>query len=117
MTVGYQHISNFGAWAFDCPDGTWTARLDQKAWGKSTNLMLFFTDTATDARYWFSVWHSSGYGPRKGGHDFKRDAEAGDLFELTTKHTKGGNPELTTARKLTPADHAPARAIVGQEEP
>ena len=68
--------------------------------------MLFFTDTATDEKYWFSVWHRDGYGPRKGGHDFKRDAEPGDLFELTTKKTKGDNPNLITARKLTPAPDA-----------
>jgi hypothetical protein len=68
--------------------------------------MLYFTDDATDARYWFSVWHRDSYTPRKGGVDFKRDAEPGDVFELTTKKSKDGNPNLISARKITPSPAA-----------
>jgi hypothetical protein len=37
------------------------------------------------------------------GHDFRNDAEPGDLFEFTTNKTKNGNPDLKSARKITPA--------------
>jgi hypothetical protein len=117
MTLGYQHIGNRDAWVFDCPEGTWTARLDQMAWGKSQNLILYFTDEATSERYWFSVFHRNGYKPRDNGHDFKRDAQPGDLFELTTKKTKGGNPDLKSARKLSPVPEAPTVESSTPEEP
>ena len=106
MTHGYRDIIGWEEYEFDCPEGTWTGRLDQKAWGNSTNLMLYFTDQATSRKYWFSVWHRNAYNPRNGGLDFKREAEPGDLFELTTKKTKNGNPNLITARKITLAEIA-----------
>jgi hypothetical protein len=90
-------------WQFDCPEGTWIGRLDRKEWGKSTNLRLYFTDVVNEARYWLSVWHLNSYAPRKGGVDFKRDADAGEVFELTTSKNKSGTPNLISARKITPA--------------
>lgn len=87
-------------WQFGCPEGTWTGRLDKKAWGKGSNLILYFTAEATGAQYWFSVWHLDGYTPRKGGVNFKHEAEPGEVFELTTAKTKGGTPNLISARKI-----------------
>jgi hypothetical protein len=101
MILGHQHISNWNDYEFDCPEGKWMGRLEQLAWGKSTNLILYFADTATDRRYRLSVFAGSQYKPRDGSHDFRHDAQPGDLFELTTKKTKNGNPDLTSARKIT----------------
>jgi hypothetical protein len=103
MTEGYRKITNWNDWTFDCPEGTWTGRLDQKAWGKSQNLILYFSDVATGKQYWFSVFNRNGYRAREGGESFKTDAEPGDVFELMTNKTKSGNPDLKSARKLAPA--------------
>src|SRR5277367_6010175 len=103
MTLGYKHLADRDTWEFGCPEGTWTGRVDQKAWGKSQNLILYFTDEATGARYWFSVFSRNDYRARDGGDSFKTDAEPGDVFELTTKKTASGNPDLKSARKISPA--------------
>jgi hypothetical protein len=100
MIVGLKHLANRDAWRFGCPEGTWTGRLDDKAWGKSLNLILYFTDEATGDQCWFSVFSRNGYRARDDGDSF-RDAALGDVFELTTKKTKSGNPDLTSARKIT----------------
>jgi hypothetical protein len=99
---GVDHFPGHALYEMGAPEGTWTARLDRKAWGKSTNLILYFTDQATGGKHWISVWHLNKYNPRKGGLNFKSDAEPGELFELTTKTTKNGNTNLLTARKLGP---------------
>jgi hypothetical protein len=97
----HQELANWNDYAFDCPEGTWTARLEQKAWGKSANLILCFADVTTGQKYRLSVFSSTRYKPRDGSHDFRNDAEAGELFALTTKKTKTGNPDLKSARKIT----------------
>jgi hypothetical protein len=99
---GHKEITNWNEYAFDCPEGTWTATLEQKAWGKSSNLILCFADIATGSKYRLSVFSGTRYSPRDGSHDFRNDAEPGELFELTTKKTKAGNPDLRSARKITP---------------
>ena len=98
---GHKQIANWNEYAFDCPEGTWTATLEQKAWGKSANLILCFADIATGSKYRLSVFSNSQYKPRDGSHDFRNDAEPGDIFELTTKKTKSGNPDFKSARKIT----------------
>jgi hypothetical protein len=98
---GYQHFADRLQYEFDCPEGTWTARLDHKAWGKSQNLILYVTDTVTGAKKWLSVFESNGYRSRDESHDFRNDAEPGDVFEFTTNNTKGGYPNLKSARKIT----------------
>jgi hypothetical protein len=97
---GHKQLANWNEYAFDCPEGTWTAALEQKAWGKSANLILCLADLATGQKYRLSVFSSTQYKPRDGSHDFRNDAEPGDTFELTTKKTKSGNPDLKSARKL-----------------
>lgn len=96
----HKQITNWNDYTFDCPEGTWTAKLEQKAWGKSANLILCFADAATGSKYRLSVFSNTRYKPRDGSHDFRNDAEPGELFELTTKKTKSGNPDLKSARKL-----------------
>jgi hypothetical protein len=103
MTKRYRKLVNWQDWSFGCPEGEWRGRLDHKAWGDSSNLMLFFSEEITGEKYWFSVFHTYQYRPRDGGHDFKNDAESGDMFELKTKKTKSGNPNLLSARKIATA--------------
>lgn len=98
--IGHNQLREWNDYAFDCPDGTWTARFEQKAWGKSANLILCFADLATAGKYRLSVFSSTRYRPRDGSHDFRNDAEPGELFELTTRKTRNGNPDLKSARKL-----------------
>jgi len=99
MTEGYRTFANASEYTFDCPDGVWTGTLDHKAWGKTLNLILYFTDQDTGAKYWFSVFHGERYKPRDGSVDFKNEAEPGETFSLTTSHTKTGNPVLQSAQK------------------
>jgi hypothetical protein len=76
MTEAYRHIANADEYEFGCPEGTWTARLDQKAWGKSINLLLYFTDATTGRKYWFSVFRNpstKAYTTRDNSHDFNHD--------------------------------------------
>lgn len=88
-------------YTFGCPVGTWTASIDFKVWGRSKNLALFVTDTATGEKWWLSVFHLNDYRPCKGGPSFADDIRIGDTVELTTTHTKKtGKPHLETARKL-----------------
>ena len=99
----HKHIADWNQYEFDCPEGTWTAVLEQKAWGKSANLILCFADTASRRKYRLSVFSRNGYRPRDDSHDFRNDAEPGEKFELSTKKTKNGNPDLKSARKITEA--------------
>lgn len=106
MIQGYRHFTDWEQYIFDCPEGIWTARLDHKAWGNSQNLILYATATTTGAKCSLSVFSRDSYKPRDKGHDFRNDAEPGDLFEFTTNKTKGGYPNLKSARKITPAIEA-----------
>jgi hypothetical protein len=99
-TPGHKQLTNWNDYAFDCPEGTWTATLEQKAWGKSSNLILCFADRATGSKYRLSVFSRTRYKPRDDSHDFHNDAKPGEVFELTTKKTKTGNPDLKSARKI-----------------
>jgi hypothetical protein len=104
MTESYWKSNNWNDWTLDCPEGTWTGRLDQKAWGKSSNMILYFSDQATGRKYRFSVFSRNRYRPRDNGHDFLHDAEPGDVFELTTNKTRRrGTPNLNSARKIASA--------------
>jgi hypothetical protein len=96
MTEGFRKFQNHEDYPFGCPVGAWVGRLDHAAWGKSKNLILYFTNTADGERYWFSVYHAQGYKPRKGDYDF-RDAKPGMVFEIETTETKSGNPNLVNA--------------------
>jgi hypothetical protein len=94
-------MSDPKAYPLACPDRqTWTARLDAKAWGRSSNLMLYLTDIDTGARLRVSVWHLNSYRARNGrGPDFHHEAQVGDTFELQTVMTRSGTPNLLRAVK------------------
>jgi len=100
MTKGFRHFENAADYQFGCPEGTWTAQLDHKAWGQSRNLILYFSDVNTGKKHWFSVFHANDYKPQDMSLSFRDGAEAGDIFELKTAKTKKGGPKLSTARKI-----------------
>lgn len=102
--LNYKHLSTSRfEYGFDCPVGSWTARLDAKAWGKSKgNLLLYFTDQGSGGRYALSVFWTKGYGPERGVINFKSDAEPGDMFQLQTEKTRTGIVKLVHAVRAEP---------------
>src|SRR5262245_14168340 len=108
MILGYRHFTQASDYEFGCPDGAWTGRLDHKAWGKTRSMILYFSHTETGSKYWFSLFFESGYRPRDGGFDFKNDGHPGDVFLVTTGHTKTGNPVFQSAQRIdTPRQDEP----------
>lgn len=89
------------SYAFDCPQGTWTGRLEQIIWKQPTTLVLCFIDMATGNRYQLERQKGTCYRPLDGTHDFQADAAPGDIFQLRTRKTKHGYPDLKSARKIT----------------
>jgi hypothetical protein len=87
-------------YAFDCPEGTWTGRLEQIIWKQPTTLVLCFTDTATGKRYQLERKKGTRYMPCDGGHDFQAHATPGDVFRLRTRKTKLAYPDLKSACKV-----------------
>ncbi|HXM42497.1 MAG TPA: hypothetical protein VN924_14685 [Bryobacteraceae bacterium] len=69
-----------------CPEGKWTAQLDNKAWIKdrTQNLILYFSEVGTGQKYWFSVFWPNGYSADDKGLSFKDDVQPGDV--LGTDH-------------------------------
>jgi hypothetical protein len=88
-------------YAYECPEGKWTGRLEETSWRNSTELLLCFADVATGRRYQIRRLIGSHYMPTDRSHDFHHDAAAGDVFELTIKRTVNGYPDLKSARKIT----------------
>jgi hypothetical protein len=112
MIKGLGHFDAAYLYQYDCPDGTWTGRLDERAWGKSANLILYFSDIESRQKYWLSVFWDNGYRTNN-GQDFRHDAEPGDLFELTTGRTKTGKPKLISAVKIQASVPRAANDIPG----
>ena len=102
MTEGFWSVEDRADYVFGCPEGTWTARLDEKAWGKAKagNLILYFSEVGTDRRYWFSVYQQNGYCADDGALSFKNDVEPGTMLTLTTAKTRTGNPRLKAAQRI-----------------
>jgi hypothetical protein len=95
-------------YTFDCPVGTWRARLDMKAWGKGRNILLYFTETATGRKYCICVFDASYYTPEDRGFDFRRAGEPGDIFELKTAKTRTGRTRFLSAKHVAaPEEWAP----------
>jgi hypothetical protein len=86
-------------YGMDTPEGQWTGRLDELAWGQSSNLFCFFTDTASGKKYRLSVFNEKGYMPSKGGPAFDQEL-LGGIFEITTGKSKKGLPTFLTAKKV-----------------
>lgn len=86
-------------YVMDAPEGTWTGRLDDQAWGKSQNLFVFFTEAASGKKYRLSVFHNKAYKPSKEGPAFDEEP-VGGTFEISTAKSKSGLPSLISARKI-----------------
>jgi hypothetical protein len=100
MIDSFRSIENWQDYTLGCPEGTWNARLDNKAWGKSQNLILYFSEIGTDQKYWLSVFAQDSYCARDRGFSF-RDIEPGAVFELITSKSKAGYPKLESARQVS----------------
>jgi hypothetical protein len=99
MAEDFRKFEDAADYEFGAPDGAWTARLDHKAWGKSSNLILYFTNLGTGQKHWFSVFWADGYRPRDKAINFKDAAEPDEIFEVATSKTKSGNHVFLSARK------------------
>ena len=101
MIHTYRAFDQAYDYTFGCPYGIWTARLDHKARGKRNNLILYFTQIGTDAKYWLSVFWNDDFKPRDGSFDFKNAGDPGDVFVLTTTHAeKTGHPVFQSAERI-----------------
>jgi len=117
MTESYRNFPLRVQYDFGAPFGIWRARLDHKAWGKSGNLILYFTRLETGGKYWLSVFWDDGYAPRNQTINFKNRGEVGEVFELTIKPTKTGKLAFIAARQISPDDPPAADAIEAPNSP
>jgi hypothetical protein len=94
-----QEVENWAEYSLDCPEGSWTARLDNKAWARQS-IVLYFSECGTERRFRFSIFFSRSYKADDGsGPSFKDDAQPGEHFALTTGKTKTGHSKLLSAQK------------------
>jgi hypothetical protein len=64
MAQSFRTVENWADYSFGCPEGKWIAQLDNKAWGKSKNLILYLSEVGTDQKYWLSVFWRKTTGPK-----------------------------------------------------
>lgn len=96
----HPNLRELKQYQFEAPEGTWNGRLDNLAWGKSTNLFCYFTDLATGDKRRLSVFSRSSYSPYREGPNFKNETP-GNSYEITTGKSKKSNfPTFVNARKL-----------------
>jgi hypothetical protein len=82
----------------EVPGGPWTGRLDFLAWGKSMNLLCYFTDMGTGKRYRMSTFGNLKYKPAKDGPEFdKEEPGTGRRYVITTEPTRTGLAKFLTA--------------------
>lgn len=84
---------------FNAPEGEWFGRLDLRAWGKSTNLFLYFSNIETGKKYRLSVFHRQNYKPYKSDINF-RNEPLGNTYKITTGTSKNGFPKFVSAISL-----------------
>ena len=111
MTDSYLKFPHGLTYNFDAPFGTWRARLDHKAWGKSKNLILYFRRVETGEKYGLSVFWRDSYTARDRKINFRDNGEAGEIYELTIKPTRTGKCAFMSARKLDPNEPPAADAL------
>jgi hypothetical protein len=113
----YRNYPYASAYEFDVPFGTWRARLDHKARGKSSNIILYVTEIEVGAKYWLSVFWGDGFAARDRKINFEYSGEVGEVFEFTIKPTKTGNRALMAARKVSPDDPPLVQSATTMEAP
>lgn len=90
-----------GAYRTDAPQGTWTARFDDRAWGKSANLFCYFTELESGERYRLSVFFDKAYRPADGGPAMDEEP-LGRVFRITTGQSKKGLSRFLAAKPVDP---------------
>lgn len=88
-----------GAYRTDAPEGVWTGRLDDRAWGKSANLFCYFTAIDTGERYRLSVFFDKEYRPASGGPAIDQ-ALPGQVFRITTGLSRNGLSRFLLAQPV-----------------
>jgi hypothetical protein len=83
-------------YTYNAPEGHWTGRFDDRAWGKSRNLLVYFTDVDTNQKYRLSVFANNNYKPYQGGPSFRREA-LGNQYRVITERSKNGLPKFLEA--------------------
>ena len=96
---GHPEQEALQGYAFDAPEGVWRGRLDHHAWGKSANLLCYFTDVDSGNRYRLSVFSRGGYKPYGEGPAFDEE-ETGSIYEITTAMSRNGFPKFMSAVRL-----------------
>jgi hypothetical protein len=93
-------VENRADYIFGCPEGTWTARLDNKARGNRSNLVLYLTEIDTGKKYLMSVFWAKGYRCEDQSICFQ-EVNPGAVLKMTTKRTKTGNPRVMSAAVIS----------------
>ncbi len=86
-------------YSFAAPEGEWTAQLDYLRWGKSSNLLCYFTDLDTGEKYFFSAFNDAGYGPRDQSINFRYEMP-GTQYRVKTGHNARGKPYWLSAERI-----------------
>ena len=97
--LNYRDTASLKEYGFDAPEGTWEGVLDDHAWGKSSNLFLYFTNVSTGTKHRLSVFSRSQYQPYQNGPNFKHE-ELGGKYEITTEISSNGLPKFLKAVPL-----------------
>lgn len=84
------------------PDGNWTGRLDDRAWGKSANLFCYFTDIVSAEGYRLCVFFDKEYRPARGGPTMDQEP-LGRVYRITTRQGKKRLSQFVTAEPVDTA--------------
>ncbi|MBL4804616.1 MAG: hypothetical protein JKY71_07095 [Alphaproteobacteria bacterium] len=94
----HPEVETLKSYTDEPPEGLWEGRLDDRAWGRSTNLFCYFTNLETGQKHRLSVFHRNGYKPYKDGPSF-RAAGVGEVYRIKTALSKNGLPKFMSAAK------------------
>ncbi|QDV61981.1 hypothetical protein [Crateriforma conspicua] len=103
-------LPNIEDYGIDAPNGRWTGQLQWRAWGRSTNLFLYFEDLETGKKHRLSVFHRHQYRPYVAGPNFKF-AKQGGFYLLRTEPSRNGLPKLMTAVAISCPSRFPSLFI------
>ncbi len=109
MTLKIHGIQNhpdkekLSEYSSEVPAGTHIVRLDDQAWGKSSNLFCYFTEISSGNQYRLGVFNRSDYEPYKGELSFKEETP-GTQYEITTDVSRNGLSKFEKAVKLETFD-------------
>ena len=96
------HPSNLlGTYQGEAPDGTWTGRFDDRAWGKAANLFCYFTNMESGERCRLSMFFDKEYRPANGGPAMDEEP-LGKLFKITTGYSKKGFARFIMINPIDP---------------